>query len=52
MWMNFLLVDLKKEILLTPHITWASLEARTLLMEKISQNIQEFIKEKESIIRQ
>jgi glycerate dehydrogenase len=30
---------------LTPHVTWASIEARTLLVEKICQNIQEFQKE-------
>lgn len=34
-----------EKIVLTPHITWASIESRTLLMEKISKNIEEFIKE-------
>lgn len=35
----------KEKLALTPHITWASIEARTLLMEKVGQNIQEFLKE-------
>ncbi len=48
----YLQVKNKEKILLTPHITWASIEARTLLMEKVIQNIQEFIKEKDSIIKQ
>lgn len=33
----------KDSLVLTPHVTWASLEARTLLMEKIGQTIEEFI---------
>lgn len=33
----------KENLVLTPHITWASTEARTLLMEKTAQNIQEFL---------
>ncbi len=33
----------KDSLVLTPHVTWASLEARTLLMEKIGQTINEFI---------
>ncbi len=35
-----------EKIALTPHVTWASIESRTTLMEKISNNIEEFIKEK------
>lgn len=31
---------------LTPHVTWASIEARTLLMEKVGQNIDEFLQER------
>lgn len=32
----------KDNLVLTPHIAWASIEARTLLVKKIGQNIQEF----------
>ena len=35
----------KEKIVLTPHVTWASIESRTLLMEKIRDNIESFIKE-------
>ena len=38
-----LLIENKSKIVLTPHITWASIEARTLLVEKIGQNIEEFL---------
>lgn len=38
-----LLIENKSKIVLTPHITWASIEARTLLVEKIKQNIEEFL---------
>ena len=38
-----------EKIALTPHVTWASIESRTLLMEKICRNIEEFIKEKRTI---
>ena len=31
------------KIILTPHLAWASQEARTLLMEKVIQNIQVFL---------
>ncbi|GAB4034123.1 D-2-hydroxyacid dehydrogenase [Spirosoma gilvum] len=34
----------KEKLALTPHVTWASIEARTLLMEKVGQNIEEFLK--------
>ncbi|MBD2699815.1 D-2-hydroxyacid dehydrogenase [Spirosoma sp. BT702] len=34
----------KERLLLTPHVTWASIEARTLLIEKVGQNIDEFLK--------
>ncbi|WP_411273917.1 D-2-hydroxyacid dehydrogenase [Daejeonella sp.] len=34
-----------EKLVLTPHITWASIEARTLLIEKIGHNIQEFLNE-------
>jgi glycerate dehydrogenase len=33
----------KNRIVLTPHITWASTEARTLLIEKVASNIDEFM---------
>jgi len=36
------LIDPEK-ILLTPHIAWASLEARELLVQKIAENIKEFL---------
>jgi glycerate dehydrogenase len=28
---------------LTPHVTWSSIEARTMLMEKVGENIDEFL---------
>lgn len=34
----------KDHLLLTPHIAWTSLEARHQLVEKISENIKEFLK--------
>ncbi|WP_020602141.1 D-2-hydroxyacid dehydrogenase [Spirosoma spitsbergense] len=33
-----------QRLVLTPHVTWASIEARTLLMEKVSRNIDEFLR--------
>lgn len=38
-----LAVKNKHKLLLTPHIAWASLEARTLLLEKVGQNIRDFL---------
>lgn len=35
----------KDRLALTPHVTWASVEARTSLMNKVGRNIQEFLKE-------
>ena len=35
----------KDRIVLTPHVTWASVEARTCLMKKVINNIQEFLNE-------
>ncbi len=35
----------KEKLALTPHVTWASMEARTLLMQKVGQNIREFLEE-------
>ncbi len=35
----------KGNLALTPHVTWASIEARTLLMEKVGQNIDEFLQQ-------
>lgn len=32
-------------LVLTPHAIWASIEARTLLMDRIGMNIREFLKE-------
>jgi lactate dehydrogenase-like 2-hydroxyacid dehydrogenase len=34
----------REKLLVTPHIAWASMEARDLLMEKVCNNIEEFIK--------
>ncbi len=34
----------KNKLLLTPHIAWTSVEARTRLVEKVVQNIEEFIR--------
>lgn len=34
-----------ERILLTPHIAWASVESRTLLMEKVYQNIKSFLQD-------
>lgn len=33
----------KAKLILTPHIAWASTEARTLLIEKVCQNIRDFL---------
>ncbi|MDR8391073.1 hypothetical protein NC796_07990 [Aliifodinibius sp. S!AR15-10] len=33
----------KEKLVLTPHIAWASIEARTLLMERVIHNIQVFL---------
>ena len=43
-------VQHKERLVLTPHVTWASIEARTLLMEKVGQNIEEFLKEVDGLI--
>ena len=37
----------KEKLVLTPHVIWSSIEARTLLIEKIVNNIREFLNEKE-----
>lgn len=34
----------KQRLLLTPHIAWASIEARKRLIEKVANNIEEFLK--------
>ena len=41
------LLNLKNadNLVLTPHIAWASIEARTLLIEKVCQNMREFLAE-------
>lgn len=38
-----------EKIVLTPHVSWSSIESRTLLMEKVCSNIKDFIKESRSI---
>ncbi|GAA4420605.1 D-2-hydroxyacid dehydrogenase [Nibrella viscosa] len=35
----------KARLALTPHVTWASIESRTLLMEKVAQNIDAFLQD-------
>ncbi|MCR4942489.1 MAG: D-2-hydroxyacid dehydrogenase [Campylobacter sp.] len=42
---NHPLLNVKNQenLLITPHIAWASKEARTTLVERISQNIKEFL---------
>ncbi|MDO1445669.1 D-2-hydroxyacid dehydrogenase [Rhodocytophaga aerolata] len=35
----------KEKLALTPHFAWASIEARTLLMDIVGRNIQAFLKE-------
>jgi len=40
-----LAVNNENQILITPHIAWASFEARTRLLEGIVKNIQEFLEE-------
>jgi lactate dehydrogenase-like 2-hydroxyacid dehydrogenase len=39
-------VKKKEKLLLTPHMTWASEEARTALIDGILQNIEEFLSER------
>lgn len=41
----------KEKIILTPHIAWSTIESRTLLMEKVSDNIEAFIKEGKTIAK-
>lgn len=43
----FLQVRLKQRLLLTPHIGWASIESRTLLMEKVYDNIKEYLSQQQ-----
>lgn len=38
-----LAVKNKHKLVLTPHIAWASLESRTLLLEKVGQHIRDFL---------
>lgn len=42
----------KERLAMTPHSIWASLESRTALIEKVVQNIQEFIRENELLVKQ
>ncbi|MEM9834335.1 MAG: D-2-hydroxyacid dehydrogenase [Bacteroidota bacterium] len=39
----YLQIRRKERLLLTPHIGWASIEARTLLIDRVYQNIQQFM---------
>ncbi|MVM32385.1 D-2-hydroxyacid dehydrogenase [Spirosoma sp. HMF4905] len=36
----------KARLALSPHVTWASIEARTMLMEKVGRNIDEFLNDR------
>ncbi len=38
-------VKKKEKLILTPHMTWASIEARTSLMEGVRQNIEQFLRD-------
>jgi lactate dehydrogenase-like 2-hydroxyacid dehydrogenase len=38
-------VQHKEKLALTPHVAWASIEARTLLMDIVGRNIEDFLKE-------
>jgi lactate dehydrogenase-like 2-hydroxyacid dehydrogenase len=40
----FLKLKNPEKILLTPHIAWASVEARELLIEKIAENIEDYLR--------
>jgi glycerate dehydrogenase len=42
----------KERLAMTPHSIWASVESRTALIEKVAQNIQQFIKESELLVKQ
>jgi len=39
----------KEQLLLTPHIGWASIEARTKLISMVANNIEKFISEEKSL---
>lgn len=43
----FLKLKHPERLLLSPHIAWASIESRTLLMEKVYQNIKTFLKDQQ-----
>ncbi|MEO5998157.1 MAG: D-2-hydroxyacid dehydrogenase [Chitinophagaceae bacterium] len=38
-------VQKKDKLVLTPHVTWASIEARILLIEKVARNIREYLED-------
>ena len=42
-WNPLLKVQNKDRLLLTPHIGWASVEARTRLISMVAANIEEFL---------
>lgn len=37
----------KEKLLITPHVAWASVESRNLLMDKVYHNIRSFLEDKE-----
>ena len=45
-------VEHKERLALTPHSIWASIESRTALIEKVAQNIQQFVTENELLVKQ
>ena len=42
----------QERLAMTPHSIWASIESRTALIEKVAQNIQQFITENELLVKQ
>ena len=42
----YLQLQKKEKLLLAPHIAWSSIEARTRLVHKVSENIREYVTKK------
>ena len=42
----------KERLVMTPHSIWASIESRTELIQKVAQNIQDFITENEVLVKE
>jgi lactate dehydrogenase-like 2-hydroxyacid dehydrogenase len=41
----------RDKLVLTPHVSWASIESRTSLIEKVGAHIGEFLKESAQAIK-